>query len=202
MTETAIQNTMPKILFHTLQLNDLNPGLSQEIMTNCGVDISRCLECGKCSGGCSNAHIFDYTPRKVVQMVKIGAEKKLMEMDSLWTCVACQLCIDRCPAGIDIPRIIDYMRKKAKKHGIPATRPEVEIFHQFMLDEVYKRGKVSELYLMIRYNLKLGKWFNDADLGQKMFFKGKLNPIPARVKNIDNVRRFFVRKPGEKGEKR
>lgn len=186
--------------FKALQLDELSHDLSQEIFENCGVEIERCLECGKCSGGCSNAHIFDFTPRKIVQLIKVGDEKRLLHMDALWTCVACQLCADRCPSGIDIPRIMDYLREKAVAKGIAATRPSVELFHQLMLDEVRSRGRVSELYLMMKFNLKSGQYFNNAELAPKMFFKGKLNPIAARVKEIDKVRRLFQKTSGNKGE--
>ena len=188
--------------FKALQLDETDSSLSQEILENCGVDIERCLECGKCSGGCSNTHIFDFTPRKIVQMIKIGDEKRLLHMDSLWCCVACHLCVDRCPSGIDIPRIMDYLREKAITKGIPATRPTVELFHNLMLDQVHKKGRVSELYLILNYNLKSRQYLKNAELGPQMFFKGKLNPIPARVKKMDQVRRLFRPKPGQKGEAR
>jgi heterodisulfide reductase subunit C len=195
---TAITSSVNEY-FKALQLDELGNDLSQEVLQNCGVDIARCLECGKCSGGCSNAHIFDFTPRKIVQMIKVGDEERLLHMDALWTCVACQLCVDRCPSGIDIPRLMDYLREKAIALGILPTRPAVELFHRLMLDEVNNRGRVSELYLMMNFNLKSGQYLNNAELGPQMLLKGKLNPFPARVKKIDKLRRLFHKKPGQKG---
>lgn len=196
---TAITSSVNEY-FKALQLDELGNDLSQEVLQNCGVDITHCLECGKCSGGCSNAHIFDFTPRKIVQMIKVGDEERLLHMDALWTCVACQLCVDRCPSGIDIPRLMDYLREKAITRGILPTRPAVELFHRLMLDEVNNRGRVSELYLMMNFNLKSGQYLNNAELGPQMLLKGKLNPFPARVKKIDKLRRLFHKKPGQKGE--
>lgn len=195
---TAITSSVNEY-FKALQLDELGNDLSQEVLQNCGVDITHCLECGKCSGGCSNAHIFDFTPRKIVQMIKVGDEERLLHMDALWTCVACQLCVDRCPSGIDIPRLMDYLREKAIALGILPTRPAVELFHRLMLDEVNNRGRVSELYLMMNFNLKSGQYLNNAELGPQMLLKGKLNPFPARVKKIDKLRRLFHKKPGQKG---
>jgi heterodisulfide reductase subunit C len=195
---TAITSSVNEY-FKALQLDELGNDLSQEVLQNCGVDITHCLECGKCSGGCSNAHIFDFTPRKIVQMIKVGDEERLLHMDALWTCVACQLCVDRCPSGIDIPRLMDYLREKAITRGILPTRPAVELFQRLMLDEVNNRGRVSELYLMMNFNLKSGQYLNNAELGPQMLLKGKLNPFPARVKKIDKLRRLFHKKPGQKG---
>jgi heterodisulfide reductase subunit C len=87
-----------------MRLNEISNSYQEQIKEACDTDVELCMECGKCTGGCSNAHIFDLTPRKIVQLVKLGAEETLTNMDSLWTCVACHLCVDRCPSGINIPR--------------------------------------------------------------------------------------------------
>ena len=185
--------------FYTpIRLNNTSSNLRDEIKAACDTDIELCLECGKCSGGCSNAHIFDYTPRKIIQMIKIGAEDTLLNMDSLWTCVSCHLCVDRCPSSINIPRILDYLREKAYQQGIKATRPNVELFHELMLGSIKRTGKVAEAPLMIQYNLFTKQFFNSVDLAPKMFFKGKLNPFTAKVKNINQVRRLFTKTPVRK----
>lgn len=162
-----------------------------------GIDIEVCLECGKCSGGCSNGHIFDYTPRKIVQLVKLGFEDTLMKMDALWICLSCQLCLDRCPAGIDIPRILDYLREKARRKGITVTRPNVLLFQELMLDSIRKRGKVAEFPLMLKFNFKSGQYLKDAGLGMKMFAKGKLSLLSPGVQNKEDVRRLFTSEPAQ-----
>jgi len=186
---------MPVDFYKPLRLNEMNSSLQQEIKEACDTDVELCLECGKCTGGCSNAHIFDYTPRKIVQLVKMGAEETLMNMDALWTCVACHLCVDRCPSQINIPRIMDYVREKAYHQGGKARRPNVLLFHELMLDSIKKTGKVAETPLLIKYNLNTKQYLKDADLGRRMFFKGKLNPFSPRVKDIYQVRRLFTRTP-------
>lgn len=177
--------------YKPLRLNEINSSLQNEIKDSCDIDVELCMECGKCSGGCSNAHIFDYTPRKVVQLVKLGDEDRLLNMDALWTCVGCQLCVDRCPSHIDIPRIMDYMREKAYRKGIRAQRSSIEIFYDLMLDSIKKTGRVAEAPLTIKHNLRTRQYLKDADLGRRMFFKGKLKPFSPKVKNMKQVTGIF-----------
>lgn len=179
--------------YQPLRLNQVSSALQEEIKLACGVDIGMCLECGKCTGGCSNAHIFDLTPRKIVQLVKLGDQERLLRMDSLWTCVSCQLCVDRCPSHIDIPRILDYMREKARKKNIRARRDSIEIFHELMLDSIRKTGRVAEASLALKHNLRTRQYLKDAALGRRMFFKGKLNPLSPKVKDMKPVKSLFAR---------
>jgi len=181
--------------YKTYKLDNIDDSLKLELKEKCGIDIETCLECGKCTGGCSNTHIFDFTPRKIVQLIKMGQETRLYHLDALWTCVSCQLCVDRCPAGIDIARIIDFVREKAIKRGAEPTRSNVKMFHELMLDEINKTGRVGETVLMIKFNLKRGLYFENADLGRKLFFKGKLKLFIPGIKNIGQVRRMFNSNP-------
>jgi heterodisulfide reductase subunit C2 len=173
------------------RLERINSPLKKELKDILGIDVDTCLECGKCSGGCSNGHVFDYTPRKIVQLVKLGAEETLMKMDALWICLSCQLCLDRCPSGIDIPRILDHLREKARRKGIPAGRPAVGLFHELMLDQIRNSGRISEVGLMLRFKAATGQYGKDARLGIRMALRGKLNPVPPSVKNVDEVRRLY-----------
>lgn len=185
-----------------MRLDEVESPLQAEIEKALGVDIETCMECGKCSGGCSNAHIFDFTPRKVVQLIRLGAEETLLTMDALWVCLSCQLCVDRCPSGIDIPRIMDYLREKALREGYQPSRPSVALFYELMCSCVEKRGRVSELPLMLRFNVQTGQYLKDLTLGVRMFLKGKLPLMTGKVKKMDEVRALFAsshRRSGKRG---
>jgi heterodisulfide reductase subunit C len=178
--------------YRPMRLDEIDDSLQREIKEKCGVDVETCMECGKCSGGCSNGHIFDFTPRKIVQLVKLNAEDTLIAMDSLWICLSCHLCVDRCPSGIDTARILDYMRQKAYRKGV-TTRPKISLFHELMMSSVLRSGRVSELPLLMKYNWKTRQYINrkDAVLGLKMLLKGKLRLFSPGVKDREEVRRIF-----------
>jgi heterodisulfide reductase subunit C len=149
------------------------------------------LECGKCSGGCSYAAGFDYTPRKIIQLIKLNEMNTLLSMDSLWTCLSCQLCLDRCPSGIDIPRIIDYLRSQSYLKNRNLKRKTIEKFYELMLDNIKNRGRLNETILMIKYNFATRNYFANAALGKKLFLKGKLKISSPRTKNIKALQSLF-----------
>ena len=173
------------------RLDAASPELAEEIRKDLDIDIARCMECGKCSGGCSYAHGFDYTPRKIVQLIKLGERDKLMRMSALWTCVACQLCLDRCPSSIDIPRILDYLRARAHARRLNKVHPEIEKFYEIMLNDIKSNGRIGETMMMMRFNLATGRYFSNADLGMKLFFKGKLKLLTPGTKDPRALRPMF-----------
>lgn len=193
-------SAMTQSFFKAIQLDEIDNSFEQELLDNLGIDLNTCMECGKCSGGCSNTHIFDITARQIVKLIKMGEVDTLLKMDSLWTCVSCQLCIERCPVGIDIPRIMDYLREKAYQQHMPATRENVKLFHELMLGHIEKGGRVEEGILAMEFNLKTGNYFKDVwDPGMKMFFKGKINPFTPKMKKREEVRRIFHKTMARKG---
>ncbi|MEQ8175181.1 MAG: 4Fe-4S dicluster domain-containing protein [Syntrophomonadaceae bacterium] len=196
-----MSDTMPKPVasfFPAIRLDEVDGALAKEIKEECGVDVELCLECGKCSGGCSNGHIFDYTPRKIVQLIKLGDRERLLHMDALWTCVSCQLCWDRCPSEINVARVMDYLREQTYQENVAPTRKEVALFHELMLGSVERIGRVAETRLVLEFNFKTKQYTKDADIGPKMFFKGKLNPFTSRIKKREEVRQIFRKNPFRK----
>ncbi|MCD8489959.1 MAG: 4Fe-4S dicluster domain-containing protein [Desertifilum sp.] len=64
-----------------------------------GVAIAACMQCGTCSGGCTNIDRMDLSPRTLVLMVQRGEWDKVLQSQSLWLCTSCYICTSRCRAG-------------------------------------------------------------------------------------------------------
>jgi len=87
---------------------------------------------------------------------------------------------------------MDYLKEKAlatKDFG-PGV-DNVILFHKLLLEEVYRRGRISETALALKFNLRTGQYFKDAGLGRKLLGKGKISPLSPRVRDLDKVRSFF-----------
>ena len=175
----------------TLRITAAENRLRTDIERACAVDLDLCYECGKCSAGCSTGHHFDFSPRKIIQMIRLGdfasIEARLLRTDALSICVSCRLCLERCPSGIDTPKIIDYLRELAIRRNIAPRRPAVELFNKLFLDEIARRGRVSELSLIARFKVKTSDLWSDWGTGIRLLLKGKLKPFTPGVKAKDGV---------------
>lgn len=75
-----------------------------------GENLLVCNQCGKCSAGCPLAYAMDLLPSQVLRLAQLGDET-VLEADTIWTCAACQTCASRCPQGIELPRVMEALRR-------------------------------------------------------------------------------------------
>lgn len=49
-----------------------------------GEHLYKCIQCGTCSATCPVSHYMDYTPRKIIQMVKEGFRDEVLKSTTVW----------------------------------------------------------------------------------------------------------------------
>ena len=84
--------------------------LAETIRRISGVDTRKCMKCGKCSGTCPAFDEMDIHPHMFVSMVQKGEADALMQSKSLWTCLSCFACVERCPRSVEPARLIEAVR--------------------------------------------------------------------------------------------
>ncbi len=111
---------------------------------------------------------------------------------SIWLCVSCEMCLQRCPMEIDIPRLMDFLRQKSikEKKQHPKAR-KIIAFHRAFLDSINSTGRLYEIGLVVDYKLRSGSYLQDISVAPEMFMKGKLNLLPEMVKNRRKVSDIF-----------
>ena len=87
-----------------------NNGLKEQVIRMSGVNPKKCMRCGKCSGTCPSYGEMEYHPHQFVYMVENGDIKTLMKSDSLYKCLSCFACVDRCPRGVEPAKLIEAVR--------------------------------------------------------------------------------------------
>ena len=95
-----------------------NKYLQEEIIRISGVNPSKCMRCGKCSATCPAYDEMEYHPHQFVNMVECGDIEPLLNSKSLYKCLSCFACIDRCPRGVEPAKVVEAVRLTAvRKQG-------------------------------------------------------------------------------------
>ena len=115
--------------------------------------INECIQCGVCSGSCSTAQRWEYSPRKVIAMVRAGMKDELLKSNSIWFCVSCYLCTARCPRDIKPANIIHGLESIALKKGYKPPTTATTMYKTFT-GSIKDYGRVYEFGFMLKYYLK------------------------------------------------
>ena len=80
------------------------------ILETSGVNPKKCMVCGKCSATCPNYDAMEYHPHQFVQMVENGEIEPLLKSKSIYACLSCFACLERCPRQVEPAKLIDAVR--------------------------------------------------------------------------------------------
>lgn len=87
-----------------------NKYLAEELVRMSGVNPRKCMRCGKCSGTCPAYDEMEYHPHEFVYMVETGDIEPLLNSKSLYKCLTCFACVDRCPRGVEPAKLVEAVR--------------------------------------------------------------------------------------------
>lgn len=95
-----------------------------------GVNVLKCMRCGKCSATCPSYDEMEYHPHQFVYMVEKGDIEPLLNSESLYKCLTCFACVERCPRGVEPAKVVEAVRltavrKQGNNHLIPDQIPEM-----------------------------------------------------------------------------
>ena len=76
-----------------------------------GANPRKCMKCGKCSATCPAFDEMDIKPHQFVSFVENENIEALVNSETLWKCLSCFACIERCPRDVQPGRIIDAARQ-------------------------------------------------------------------------------------------
>ena len=82
----------------------------EQILRMSGVDPKKCMKCGKCSATCPSYDEMEYHPHQFVYMVDKGDIGPLLESDSIYKCLSCFACIERCPRNVEPAKLVEAVR--------------------------------------------------------------------------------------------
>ena len=107
--------------------------MTEQVLHSAGVNVLKCMRCGKCTATCPAFDEMEYHPHQFVYMVERGDIEKLAASPSIYKCLSCFACVDRCPRGVEPAKLVEavrlaVIRQQGQNHMKPEAIPA-------MLDE-------------------------------------------------------------------
>lgn len=102
-----------------------NKEQQERILRISGVNARKCMRCGKCSATCPSYENMEYHPHQFVYMVENGNIEPLLKTESLYTCLTCFACVERCPRGVEPAKLVEAVRLEViRQQGENHLKPQ------------------------------------------------------------------------------
>jgi len=165
---------------------------AQEILLQSGIDVGQCYQCGKCTAGCPVAEFMGHAPNQIVRLVQLGRREEVLGSSSIWLCASCETCTARCPKELEVAELMDALRGLSLREGKTHRKalPIIQ-FHRSFLSEIFSRGRVFDLGLVMRFKMRSRRFFQDVLLAPVMLLKNKLKLLPKGVEDRKAVQAVF-----------
>lgn len=180
----------------------LDTTLAERVWAETGENVYLCYQCVKCTSGCPVAEFFDWQPNQIMRALQLGQADIALEAETPWLCASCQTCATRCPQGINITAIMEFLTREALEQGKKSPIKEVPIFNQAFMREVRLWGRAYEIGLMAEMKLRTGDLMSDMDLAVRMLQKRKISlfpkptRLPRRVRPVAGAAQAVAYYPG------
>ena len=116
--------------------------LKKQILSISGVNPKKCMVCGKWSASCPNYDEMEYHPHEFVQMVENGELEPLMKTNSIYKCLSCFACLERCPRQVEPAKIIEAVRVAVERQRGNLHLPAEKVT-EFLDDDMPQQAIVS-----------------------------------------------------------
>jgi heterodisulfide reductase subunit C len=163
---------------------ELKRDLAAEIVaTPGGEKIFSCLQCGTCGSACPVSVYMDYTPRRLIGMVREGFKQEVVTSFAIWLCTSCYECTVRCPAGIKVTDVMYALKRVAIREGIYPRRFPVPVLAKEFIRMLKGTGRTNEFWLVLRVLLKTAplKLLTSWPLGLRLWRRGRMCLSSSRI---------------------
>ena len=83
-----------------------------------------CYDCGKCTATCPISRAGgNYSPRRHVLATNLGQHREILGNGTLFSCLTCSLCDQRCPAEVGYTQLVQKLRELSHREGVEPECP-------------------------------------------------------------------------------
>jgi len=171
-----------------------NPFLDEVCSIPGGECINWCVQCGMCSASCPNVNKMDYSPRKIIALVRAGKRYDVLTSNSMWVCASCYLCTARCPKDVKITELMHTLERLALSHGLQNGGATAALYRAFV-DSIKCNGRVHELGMMMKFFLKTNPLaaLKILPVGLKLLLHGRMSIKPKKIKGTEQLKAMVKR---------
>ena len=154
-----------------------------------------CVHCSICSATCPAVEFMDHSPRVLLAMINAGMKEEVLASNTFWTCSSCFACSERCPQGIQPAQIMYALKRYSLWHNQYKEGLIGPDFSRRFVKTILKNGKSYEPGYAPAFMWEGGVpgAVREMKGGAKLFFKGRLSLIPAKIKRLKRFRQMIGR---------
>jgi heterodisulfide reductase subunit C len=89
-----------------------------------GQNLQLCYQCGLCTGNCPSVANMDISPRRIIELARLGLEEEIASSKTVWVCASCLACAVNCPRGFDLAKVMEAIRLLTLRRNIDHVKPE------------------------------------------------------------------------------
>jgi quinone-modifying oxidoreductase, subunit QmoC len=171
---------------------DAKPEWVQRVTALPGCErLMSCIQCGTCSGSCPLSIYMDYTPRRIINLVREGFREDALASQTIWLCASCYACSVNCPQDIHITDIMYTLKREAIKSRLYPKRFAIPVLAREFHNMVARRGRSSEFWLVLRMALKSNPkiLFSMIGTGWKLVRTGRMSLAMEKINRVHELPR-------------
>ena len=130
-----------------------NPFLDEVCSLPGGECVRWCMQCGMCSASCPNVSQMDYSPRKMIALIRAGRRYDVLTSNTMWICASCYLCTARCPKDVKITELMHSLERLAARHSLRNEGVSTPAMYKAFVDSIKRNGRVHEVGIMMQFYL-------------------------------------------------
>jgi len=159
-----------------------------------GENIRDCIQCGICAGSCPAADRMEYPPRRIIAMIRAGKRDEVLGSASMWYCMSCYLCTERCPRDVKPTELAYALESLAIKHGYRARGTSTPAVHRSYVHTLQNYGRIYEMGMMLRYYITSNPFKAIAMLpvAIKLMLRRRLPLLPPKTKGLASLKKVIA----------
>lgn len=170
--------------------SELNRNFVKEIASMPGGEaVYSCIQCGTCSGICPISLYMDFTPRKIISMIRGGFRNEVLNSFTIWLCSSCYECTVNCPMEIKITDIMYSLKMLAMKEERYPRKFPIPVLTEEFTKMVKKYGRINESRLVSKLLLRTApfKVLGYTKLGWRLFRRKRMEMFQSSINNPSNI---------------